>query len=186
MQHLRVGIVQSLAGAVGLGALSAFGDWVWARYIPDGAIVPAIVHGSIVFLALAGVLAGCAGTRRAARVLLPVLPAAGMLLAAVFYSLARLLGYLAALVLSWIAMWLITAGLQRLARGGVESAGATVLRGAAAALASGLAFWAISGMWTSPSPDGPNVLWHFACWTFAFLPGFLAMLLGQPDADSVA
>lgn len=170
----------SLTGAVILGAVSTLGDWVWAHYIPDGAVIPGVVHGALIFLILAAVLAWDAGTRRAAARLLPALPATGIVLAAAFYPLARLLGYLGALLVTWVLMWLATAALQRWARGGVESAGRSLLRGAAAAVGSGLAFWAISGIWTNPSPEGPSYPWHFACWTFAFLPGFLALLLGQP------
>lgn len=174
----------STAGALILAAFSTFGDWVWARYIPDGAVVPGIVHGIAVFLILAAVLAWSAGTRRGYRRLLPSLPAAGLLIAAAFYPLAGWLGYLGALLVTWAAMWLATVCLQRWARDRAETVGRTVLRGALAALASGLAFWSISGIWTDPSPTGPSYPWHFACWTFAFLPGFLALLVGQPATDS--
>ena len=40
---------------------------------------------------------------------------------------------------------------------------------------TGLAFYAISGIWTRPSPDGPNYVRNFLSWTFAFLPGFAAL-----------
>ena len=176
----RTGLLSSLAGAVVLGAFSTFGDWVWARYIPDGAVVPGVVHGDVIFLILAAVLAWNIGTWRAAWRLLPVLPGVGIVLAAVFYPAAAVLGYLGALLVTWVLMWLATAALQRLARGGVETWPRTLLRGAAAAVGSGLAFWAISGIWTNPSPGGPSYPWHFVCWTFAFLPGFLALLLDQP------
>jgi len=42
---------------------------------------------------------------------------------------------------------------------------------------SGLAFYAISGIWTSPPTGGPDYPFHFASRTIAFLPGFLALLL---------
>ena len=99
-----------------------------------------------------------------------------MLLAAVFYPLAGAIGYLGALIVTWVAMWLALAALQRWARGASESLGLTALRGLLAALGSGLAFWAISGIWTNPAAN-PSYLWRFACWTFAFLPGFLGLLL---------
>ncbi len=60
----------------------------------------------------------------------------------------------------------------------------TLLRGVSAAIGSGLAFWAISGIWTDPAAD-PSYLWRFACWTFAFLPGFLALLLSPSDHGAV-
>jgi hypothetical protein len=46
-----------------------------------------------------------------------------------------------------------------------------------AAVGSGLAFWAISGIWTRHEAGGPRYAYNFACWTLAFLPGFLALLL---------
>ncbi len=177
MNALPAGVLRSFIGAVVLGAVSTFGDWVWANYITDGAVIPGVVHGGVIFLILAAVLAWD-GTRRAAARLLPVLPAFGIVLAAVFYPLAWVLGYLGALLVTWVLMWLATAVLQRWARGGVETAGRSLLRGAAAAVGSGLAFWAISGIWTNPAPGGPSYPWTFACWTFAFLPGFLALLVG--------
>jgi hypothetical protein len=39
----------------------------------------------------------------------------------------------------------------------------------------GAAIYAISGIWTNPSPAGPNYLRNFASWTFAFFPGFAAL-----------
>ena len=163
-----------------LAAVSTFGDWLWTHHIPDGAVIPGVLHGAVIFLILAAVLACDAGTRRAAGRLLPSLPAAGIAIAAAFYPLAGLTGYLGALIVCWMAMWLATAALQRWARAGSETLGRALLRGGAAAVASGLAFWAISGIWTNPSPDGPRYAVNFASWAFAFLPGFLALLVGQP------
>ena len=181
MHPPRGDLLTALAGAALLGGFSTLGDWVWARYLTDGAVLPGVVHGALIFLLLAGVLAWSAHTRRAAARLLPSLPAAGVALAAAFYPLARLLGYLGALLAAGLLMWLTTAGLQRWARGGTETASRTLLRAAAAAVGSGLAFWAISGIWTHPAPGGPSYPWHFVCWTFAFVPGLLALLLGHPD-----
>lgn len=178
-----VGAARALAAAVGLGALSTVGDWIWVHYLTDGALVPAIVHGALIFLALAAALAlgTDAARRRSAWSLLAfALPILGIAIAAIFYPLAMLVGYLVALLLSWVAMWLGTATIQRAALGGVETLGRAWLRGALAALGSGLAFWAISDIWTRPAPGGPNYAWHFFAWTLAFLPGFLALFLFQP------
>ncbi|MEM9558012.1 MAG: hypothetical protein AAGC60_27390 [Acidobacteriota bacterium] len=181
---LRRQLTSAVTASLVLGLLSTVGDWLWARFIPDGAIVPGIVHGVVVFVALALVLAWAARRdgvdARAARRLF-WLPLAGAGIAASFYGLYRPFGYLGALLITWAAMWLAMAWLQRRARGGVEGAGRTAARGLLAAVGSGLAFWAISGIWTQPSPDGPNLLVHGAAWTFAFLPGFVALLLAQRD-----
>lgn len=187
----RDGLLEAVVGALVLGALSAAGDWVWWRFIPDGAVVPGVVHGLIVFLVIAAVLSwsiqrGDDGTTGAARgrSLLWQLPIVGALLAASFYPLYFVLGYLGALLATWAGMWLVIAALQRRARGSVESRGRTIGRGVLAAVGSGLAFWAISGIWTAPSPDGPNLVTHFASWSFAFFPGFAALLVGHRHESS--
>ncbi|MDH3745358.1 MAG: hypothetical protein OES47_09680 [Acidobacteriota bacterium] len=161
-----------------LGLFSAFGDWVWARFIPDGAVVPGIVHGVLVFGILALVLGWAAGTKRATSRLLVTLPFAGLLIAAGFYPLARWMGYITALVASWTAMWVALAILSRWVAGRRESFRTALLRGLFAASLSGLAFYAISGIWTHPDPD-PNYALRFVYWTFAFLPGFVSFLWGR-------
>ena len=169
----------SLAAAGALGLLSTLGDWIWARFIPDGAVLPGVIHGVLVFLALALTLGLAAKPRTALRRLLLALPIAGLLIAATFYPLTRILGYLGALLATWIAMWLTLALLQRWARDPTEALQRALLRGLVAAVASGLAFWAISGIWTNPALHG-NYLLRLVYWTFAFFPGFLALLWSQP------
>ncbi|MEM6455888.1 MAG: hypothetical protein AAF772_12400 [Acidobacteriota bacterium] len=174
-QQRFAGTLHAAVSALALGALSTFGDWLWTHYIPDGAIVPGVAHGVIVFLVMACLLAWAG--RAWVPTLLVGLPIAGAVIAALFYPLYAVLGYLGALLVTWIAMWLVTALLQRRARGNRESLRRTLVRGGLAALGSGLAFAAIAGIWTNPSPDGPNYLWHFVCWSFAFAPGFAALLV---------
>lgn len=165
-----------MTGALVLGAVSTLGDWIWARFLRDGDPIAGVVHGAVFFLVLAAVLGSSAGSRRAAIRLLWSLPVAGVLLAAAFYPLAMVAGYLGALIVTWVGMWLALAALLRWARGGAETWSRALLRGALAAIGSGLAFWAISGIWTDPAAN-PSYVWRFAYWTFAFFPGLLALLL---------
>lgn len=171
----------AVLAALALGALSAFGDWLWTHYLEDGAWLPGVLHGVVIFAALAAVLALHAGTSRAFKILLPSLPMAGSVIAAVFYPIAKVVGYLAALLITWASMWVALAVLQRLARGRVESLGRALTRAGLAAVGSGAAFGAVSSMWTAPDPAGPNLWLHFLYWSFAFLPGFLALMVAQPD-----
>ncbi len=164
-----------------LGVVSSFGDWLWANFIPDGAVAPGVAHGFVIFVILAVVLGWAAGGRGATRRLLVTLPLAGLAIAAAFYPLAAVVGYLGGLLVTWVAMWLALATLSRWARGGREGLGRALLPGVVAALLSGLAFWAISGIWTGPSPEVVNYLVRAGTWTFAFLPGFAALLIGQAD-----
>jgi hypothetical protein len=78
----------------------------------------------------------------------------------------------------WPAFWVALAFLNGMGLGEPRTGrGEAVARGLVAAVLSGLAFWSISGIWTHHGPGGPNYPYNFACWTFAFLPGFLALLL---------
>ena len=40
-----------------------------------------------------------------------------------------------------------------------------------------VAFYAISGIWARFDPKTIDYAYHFACWTVAFLPGFLALIV---------
>lgn len=165
----------SLVGALLLAALSTLGDYVWARFVPAHRAVFGLAHGTLLLLAL-GLYLGLLRRR-------PVLgalggAAVGLLAAASFYALARALG-LGAMFVSWMLLWMGFAGLDARLRGRVPTREALV-RGLLAALGSGLAFYAISGIWTNPAPGGPRYAFHFVCWTVAFLPGFAALLVGSP------
>lgn len=175
----------ALTAAAVLGAVSTLGDWIWGRFLTDGAVLPGLVHGVVFFAVLAVVLAlPCPAPARALRFLLATLPASGLGLAAAFYPLATALGYLPALLVTWAGMWLSLALLQRVASGRTETLRSALLRGAVAASASGLAFWAVSDLWTAAGADMSYLgrLWR---WSVAFLPGMLA-LLAEPGRASAS
>ena len=46
----------------------------------------------------------------------------------------------------------------------------------------GLAFWAVSGMWTAPERHESYAL-RFIYWSLAFLPGFAALLISASRED---
>ena len=50
---------------------------------------------------------------------------------------------------------------------------------AAAAVTSGTAFYAISGIWRPFDPQGWDYAVHFGAWTLAYLPGFAALFLSR-------
>ena len=170
-----LGVRNAIIAAGVLGAISTLGDWIWARFLTDGAILPGLAHGVIFFAVLAVVLAWpCPEPKRALKLLLATLPAAGLALAAVFYPLAYALGYLPALLITWAGMWLALALLLRIAADRDEPAGRAVSRGVLAAVGSGLAFWAVADLWTGGDMSYVGRLWR---WTFAFLPGMLGLLV---------
>jgi hypothetical protein len=171
------GLGGALIGALLIAALSTFGDFVWARFISSHRPAYGLLHGTLLCLAI-GLYLGALRrhpARGAAAGALIGLGAAGG-----FYLLAMAIGHAAMFVL-WMALW---AAFGLLSARGVGEPRATVAealtRGALAAIGSGLAFFAISGIWTRPAPGGPNYPYHFLCWTVAFLPGFLALLVTRP------
>lgn len=167
------GVIETVAGSLLAAALSTFGDFVWARYIPAHRPGFGLLHGMVLCLAI-GLFLGAVRRqpiRGAAAGALIGLGAAGG-----YYLLARLMGYAAMFVL-WMALWAAFGLLVGRGLGDPKStAAAAVARGSLAAVGSGLAFYAISGIWTRPAPGGPDYAYHFLCWTAAFLPGFAALL----------
>lgn len=172
-------MIHALVAALALGALMTFGDFVWEALRLSHRTVNGLVHGGLMCLFI-----GLAIGLRERRVLAGAAagPAIGVLAAAGFYALAPMLGWVAMLPM-WMLFWLCFALLQW-QFGGRRAGRVAALRGLVAAILSGLAFWAISGIWTSPSPGVPDYPKHFLSWTAAFLPGFAALFTGRRPAGT--
>jgi hypothetical protein len=170
----------AVLAALLLGAVSTAGDAVWAEGHVSHRVVYGLLHGAALCLCI-GALIGV----RAGRPLPALLagPVVGLVAAGGFYLLAPVLR-MAAMFPMWMLFWICFAILDAVLRGRFRP-GPAAVRGVVAALLSGAAFYAISGIWTRPDPGGPNYLWHFAAWSFAFLPGFLALFVGQLRSASV-
>jgi hypothetical protein len=104
--------------------------------------------------------------------------------AGLFYLLAPWLRY-SAMFPAWMFFWICFAILQEWLRRERDHAwGLAVARGLVAAILSGLAFYAIAGIWTRP-PRDPNYLYNLGAWSFAFLPGFAALFVSGGAGSSV-
>lgn len=173
MQGLR----GALIGASLIGALMTFGDWVWARFTLPHRAVFGLAHGLVLCCGI-GLYLGL--PRKAAARGALAGGAIGLGASALFYVLAPLLKW-GAMFPAWMAFWIAFGVLLWRHLGEpTASLAESVFRGAIAAVLSGLAFYSISGIWTAPSPDGPDYLRHFASWSFAFLHGFIALLAARP------
>jgi hypothetical protein len=175
-------LLAALTGAVLLGALMTIGDFVWANWRVRHLALYGVLHGMAIFLAIGLFLGGRTGAALPGGIAGVV---AGAAAAGSFYVLAPVMGY-SAMFASWMLVWIglgfINAWLTlRATRRPHDGSGGIMVseamgRGAIAALASGAAFYAVSGMWFPFNPAGWDYAVHFLSWTFAFLPGFAALL----------
>ena len=81
---------------------------------------------------------------------------------------------------AWMALWIGFALLDARVLQRLPSPAGAWGRGGIAALGSGIAFYAVSRIWTHHEPGGPNYGYNFLCWTVAFLPGLTALLIRRP------
>jgi hypothetical protein len=168
-------LIPVLLGTAAIALVSTLGDFVWATWIPRHRAVYGLTHGTLLFLAV-GVFLGVLTRRVVAGAVAGAL--IGLLAAASFYVLAPLAGY-SVMFVSWFGLW-IALGFAYARLSGFERHTRTVaLRGVAAALASGLAFYLVSGIWMPFNPSGWDYAWHLAAWAFAYFPGFAALLLSS-------
>jgi hypothetical protein len=164
-------LLAAAAAALFLGAIMTGGDFVWAYFGVRHSRTSGVVHGALMCLCIGGIIGARSGRIGAGLLAGPLI---GVLAAGSFYALASTFGW-GAMLPAWMLFWICFALLQHaLVK---ETLPTTLGRGLVAAVLSGLAFYAISGIWTRPSPGGPDYLVHFVYWSFAFLPGFLALFL---------
>jgi hypothetical protein len=166
----RAELLAAVLSALFLAAVMTFGDFLWAALDLRHRVATGIAHGAAMCLCI-GLVIGVRSGRPAAGALLG--PLVGVLAAGVFYGLAPYLRW-SAMLPAWMLFWILFSLMQQ-RLGGDDSLGAAFARGLIAAVASGLAFYAISGIWTNPSRGGPNYMLHFGAWTVAFVPGFVAL-----------
>jgi hypothetical protein len=170
-------MVHAVIAALVLGALSTLGDLVWEALQLRHRMINGLIHGAAICLFI-----GLSVGLREGRVVAGTAagPLIGLMAAGGFYMLAPWLRW-AAMFPMWMMFWLCFALLQW-HLSGRHSVREAALRGLIGAVLSGLAFWSISGIWTRPSPGGPDYVRHFLSWTFAFLPGFAALFVRRKRA----
>lgn len=166
-------MVAAVLAALFLGAVATLGDFVWAHWAVRHRPVYGLIHGAVFGLAIGSAI----GIRNGR-----LLPAAAgglivlVLCGGVFYALAPVLR-MGAMFPAWMLFWICFALLQRQLR--PEPMRDAIGRGLVAAVLSGAAFYAISGIWTDREPGGPNYARNLLLWTFAFFPGFAALFVGR-------
>jgi hypothetical protein len=170
----------ALIASLILGLVMTLGDFAWAALHIRHKVAYGLIHGAAMCLCL-GLAVGVRARKPVAAAFAG--PAIGIVAAILFYALAPAIRW-AALFPAWMLLWMLFALLQeRLDKR--ESMAAALGRGVAAALLSGAAFYLVSGIWTRDSHGDRDLLVRFASWTFAFLPGFVALFLGRPSARNL-
>jgi len=166
-----------LLGSVAMAAISTLGDFIWATWLPEHRVVYGLIHGTLLFCAI-GLFLGTLAARPAAGAAGGA--AIGALAAGAFYVLAPAVGYPAMFVV-WVGVWMALGLLYaRLSGTRISPAGASpLLRGAISAIASGLAFYLISGIWRPFDPEGWDYAVHLGAWTLAYFSGLAALLLAR-------
>ena len=171
------GAVRAIGAALLLGAVMTAGDFVWAYFGIRHSVHAGVAHGALMCLCI-GALIGARSRRAPLGALVGLF--IGALAALTFYAMASTLGW-GAMLPAWMLFWICFALLQHFFRR--ETFNAALARGVVAAVLSGLAFYAISGIWTHPSRE-PNYVVSFLYWSFAFLPGFLILFFDRSSRRS--
>ncbi len=170
-------MLHAFVAAMFLGAVSTLGDFVWAFFHVRHRTLYGILHGAVICLCI-GMVIGWRGRRLPAGAVAG--PAIGIAAAGLFYVLAPFIRY-GAMYFAWMFFWCCFALLQEQLSVSRDYR-FMAIRGLAAALASGAAFYAL-GIWRS-DPDAPNYLVTFIRWSCAFLPGFVALFVGHSTSES--
>jgi hypothetical protein len=169
------GVRLALGAAVVIAAVSTLVDWIWAAWDVPNRLLVGVIHGTVLFLCV-GLMLGVINKR----------PIAGTLggavvgfLAAGSYYLVRPVAGFTAMFIAWVAAWIGLAAVNEVLRSHSSAMRVAVGRGVLAAVASGVAFYFVSGIWRPFNPAGWDYLVHFGAWTLAFLPGFAALLISR-------
>ena len=170
----------ALVGTVVLALLATAGDAVWATWQPRNTAVAGVLHGALLFLAVGAMLGRPHGRALAGAGWGLLSGVAGAL---AFYALAPLIGY-AAMFVAWFALWIVLGAATSRILSREQRPLERLVRGFAAGLLSGLAFYAVSGMWRNWNPATISYADHLWRWTVAFLPAFLCLQLEAPARAS--
>jgi hypothetical protein len=165
-------LTPALVGSLLLATLSTIADYVWYLDIPRHQVMSGSIHGASLFTAL-GLYLGWRKGKAAVGALGGLL--SGLVAALSFYALAPLGGYNMMLV-SWLILWIMLAGLQTYLDGRLNIAKA-IGRGIITAIVAGIGFAIVLfELYRSWPPQDFSVFKHFVAWSIAYLPGLHVLL----------
>ena len=175
---MGAGTRNAIFGAIVTAVVSTVGDYLWANVLPHHRPLYGLAHGTLLFLTVGSCLGAAAG-----RALTGAAGGAaiGFAAAAGFYLLRPFIGY-SGLFVMFVGLWVALGLLNGRVLQPAGTIGEAFFRSVLAAIGSGLGFYAISGIWFPFRPHGWDYAIHFIYWTLAYLPGFAALLVREPQA----
>lgn len=165
-------LTPAVVGSLLLAFLSTAADYVWFLNIPQHQVSSGAIHGATLFAAL-GAYLGWRKGRLGAGALGGLL--SGAVAALSFYALAPLGGYNVMLV-SWLILWIMLAGLQTYLDGRLDVARA-IGRGLVTAIVAAVGFGVVLfQLYRGWPPETFPFFKHFIAWSMAYLPGLYVLL----------
>ncbi len=165
-------LAPALVGSLLLATLSTLADYVWYLDIPGHQVLSGSIHGASLFAALGAYLGWRKGKLVAG--LLGGL-GSGVIAALSFYALAPIGGYNMMLV-SWLVLWIMLAGLQTYLDGRFDLPKA-LARGVVTSIAAALGFSVVLfQLYRNWPPETFSVFRHFVAWSMAYLPGLYVLM----------
>jgi hypothetical protein len=165
-------LIPALIGSLLLATLSTIADYVWFLDIPRHQVLSGSIHGASLFTAL-GAYLGFRKGKLAAGAAGGLL--SGLVAALSFYALAPIGGYNMMLV-SWLILWILLAGLQTHLDGRFDlskALGRGIITAVVAAIGFGVVLFELYRGWPPPSFSAFK---HFVAWSMAYLPGLYVLL----------
>lgn len=165
-------LTPAFVGSLLLAILSTIADYVWFLDIPQHQVMSGSIHGATLFAAL-GLYLGWRKGQAAIGALGGLL--SGLVAAISFYVLAPIGGYNMMLV-SWLILWIMLAGLQTHLDGKLNVAkavGRGIITSIVAAVGFGVVLFQLYRGWP---PESFSFFKHFVAWAMAYLPGLYVLL----------
>jgi hypothetical protein len=179
----------AIAAAVVVVAASATtADWVWYTFGVRHRMTAGVLHGALLLTVVGGALGALTGKLLKG---LPIGAIAGIGGALSYYLIASMIDrrpYGVGIPAAWVTLWLFIAVLDGrwLRAPAPRPWGEIVVRGLAAAVLGGVAFFLVVGtLWGSPPPTGRNYAIQFLAWAVAWAPGIVSMSAGPEQPSSL-
>lgn len=168
-------MLEALAAAILLGGINTIADVVSSELKLGARPIYVFARIALICYCVGGIVGA-----RARQLMMGTLGGLmiGSMVAAAYYLLAPTVGW-GALAVAWGLFWLGFSLLDAMLHGG-SSFGIAVLQGSAAAVLSGVFFYAITNIWKDAPGLDPSLPRVLVTWSAAFLPGFILLFWRRP------